>query len=287
MSKVPTIPYLSGFDVKPSSTSVLGVVTFTDGTNDITPNQLQCEAYGYTYNKADGTCSTFRYNTNLNRSFSNESNKVQGANNTTETGTNNTLIIGQNNTVKGLSRNNIIVGNKNEIANGVNNANVYGTLGEATADNSIVLGGNVATDLLGERQSIQVLYGTQTTNGTNTVSYLNNTTDKLLAVPENAVMYFHADVVAVRVGGTDTSGGGAVGDFASWVERGVIINKSGTLSIERERDAIKHSGHTSNWQPTGIVSGTNFAMRVRGHADTTIEWCSNITFTQIKTSVAL
>jgi len=287
MSKVPTIPYLSGFDVKPSSTSVLGVVTFTDGTNDITPNQLQCEAYGYTYNKADGTCSTFRYNTNLNRSFSNESNKVQGANNTTETGTNNTLIIGQNNTVKGLSRNNIFVGNENEIANGVNNANVYGTLGEATADNSIVLGGNVATDLLGERQSIQVLYGTQTTNGTNTVSYLNNTTDKLLAVPENAVMYFHADVVAVRVGGTDTSGGGAVGDFASWVERGVIINKSGTLSIERERDAIKHSGHTSNWQPTGIVSGTNFAMRVRGHADTTIEWCSNITFTQIKTGVAL
>ena len=287
MSKVPTIPYLSGFDVKPSSTSVLGVVTFTDGTNDITPNQLQCEAYGYTYNKADGTCSTFRYNTNLNRSFSNESNKVQGANNTTETGTNNTLIIGQNNTVKGLSRNNIIVGNENEIANGVNNANVYGTLGEATADNSIVLGGNVATDLLGERQSIQVLYGTQTTNGTNTVSYLNNTTDKLLAVPENAVMYFHADVVAVRVGGTDTSGGGAVGDFASWVERGVIINKSGTLSIERERDAIKHSGHTTNWQPTGIVSGTNFAMRVRGHADTTIEWCSNITFTQIKTGVAL
>ena len=287
MSKVPTIPYLSGFDVKPSSTSVLGVVTFTDGTNDITPNQLQCEAYGYTYNKADGTCSTFRYNTNLNRSFSNESNKVQGANNTTETGTNNTLIIGQNNTVKGLSRNNIIVGNKNEIANGVSNANVYGTFGEATADNSIVLGGNVATDLLGERQSIQVLYGTQTTNGTNTVSYLNNTTDKLLAVPENAVMYFHADVVAVRVGGTDTSGGGAVGDFASWVERGVIINKSGTLSIERERDAIKHSGHTTNWQPTGIVSGTNFAMRVRGHADTTIEWCSNITFTQIKTGVAL
>ena len=287
MRKVPIIPYLSGFNVKPSSTSVLGVVTFTDGTNDITPNQLQCEAYGYTYNKADGTCSTFRYNTNLNRSFSNESNKVQGANNTTETGTNNTLIIGQNNTVKGLSRNNIIVGNQNEIANGVNNANVYGTLGEATADNSIVLGGNVATDLLGERQSIQVLYGIQTTNGTNTISYLNNTTDKLLAVPENAVMYFHADVVAVRVGGTDTSGGGAVGDFASWVERGVIINKSGTLSIERERDAIKHSGYTSNWQPTGIVSGTNFAMRVRGHADTTVEWCSNITFTQIKTGVAL
>ena len=284
MSKIATIPYLTGFDVKPSFTSSLGVVTFTDGTNSLRPNQLQCEAYGYTYDKASGTCSIFRFNTNLNGSFSNERNKLQGTNNTTETGTNNTYIIGENNTVRGLSRNNIVVGNNNEIANGVNNANVYGTLGEATADNSIVLGGNVAADLLGERQSIQVIYGTQTTNGTNTVSYLNNTTDKLLAVPENSVMYFHADVIALRVGGTGT---GNLGDYASWVERGVIINESGTLSIKRERDAIKSNGTVTNWQPTGIASGTNFAMRVRGATDVTIEWCSNITFTQIKTSVAL
>ena len=285
MSKVATIPYLTGFDVKPSFTSSLGVVTFTDGTNSLRPNQLQCEAYGYTYNKASGTCSIFRFNTNINRSFSNISNKLQGVGNTTETGTNNTYIIGENNTVKGFSRNNIVVGNNNEISNGVNNANVYGTLGEATADNSIVLGGNVAADLLGERQSIQVLYGTQTTNGTNTVSYLNNTTDKLLAIPENAVMYFHADVIAVRVGGTHATG--SVGNYASWVERGVIINESGTLSIKRERDAIKSNGTVTNWQPTAIVSGTNFAMRVRGHTDMTVEWCSNITFTQIKTGVAL
>ena len=279
-----TIPYLTGFNVKPLSTSVTGVVTFTDGRNAVIPNQLQCEAYGYTYDNASGTCSIFRFNTSLIRSFNNETNKLQGTGNTTETGTTNTYVIGENNTVKGLSRNNIVVGNNNEIANGVNNANVYGTLGEATADNSIVLGGNVAADLLGERQSIQVLYGTQTTNGTNTVSYLNNTTDKLLAVPENSAMYFHADVIALRVGGTGT---GNLGDYASWVERGVIINESGTLSINRERDAIKSNGTVSNWQPTGIVSGTNFAMRVRGATDVTIEWCSNITFTQIKTSVAL
>jgi len=284
MSKIRTIPFLSGFDVKPLETSPIGVVTFTDGTNSLRPNQLQCEAYGYTYNKADGTCSIFRHNTSLDRSFSNATNKLQGASNTTETGTNNTYIIGENNTVRGLSRNNIVVGNNNEIANGVNNANVYGTLGEATADNSIVLGGNVAADLLGERQSIQVIYGIQTTNGTNTVSYLNNTTDKLLAVPENSAMYFHADVIALRVGGTGT---GNLGDYASWVERGVIINESGTLSIKRERDAIKSNGTVTNWQPTGIASGTNFAMRVRGATDVTIEWCSNITFTQIKTSVAL
>jgi len=270
-----TIENLSGFDVKPYSISSLGVVTFTSG-NDyedvpilVTPNQLQCEAYGYTYNKASGTCSTFRYNTNLNRSFDNENNNTQGSGNTTETGTNNTYIMGENNTVKGMSRNNIIVGNQNEIANGVNNANVYGTLGEATTDNTIVLGGNNSTDNLAERQSMHMMYGLTTTDGNTKASYLNNTTGSFLEVPDNTAMYFHADVLAVRVGGTAT---GAVGDYMSWVERGVVINKSGTLSILRERDLIKGEGNKSNWRPTGAVSGTNFVMNVRGAADMTIEW---------------
>jgi hypothetical protein len=284
MSKVPTIPYLSGFDVKPSSTSVLGVVTFTDGTNDITPNQLQCEAYGYTYDKASGTCSTFRYNTNLNRSFSNESNKVQGANNTTETGTNNTLIIGQNNTVKGLSRNNIIVGNQNEIANGVSNASVYGTFGEATADNSIVLGGNSGSDTLGKRQAIQLIYGTQTTDGIVVDSYLNGISGSYFVVPENTAIMFEADILAVRVGGT---GSGAVGDFKSWIETGVVINKSGTLTVDSSIISHSNSGSTGGWDAISTVSGTNYVISVEGATDKTIEWVSNIRFTQIKTGVAL
>ena len=129
-----SIPFLTGFTVKPLSVSGLGVVSFTDGAREITPNQLQCEAYGYTYNKASGTCSIFRFNTNLNRSFNNSNNSTKGSQNVTETGTNNTLIMGESNTVKGFSRNNIIIGSNNEIANGVNNANVFGTFGEATAD---------------------------------------------------------------------------------------------------------------------------------------------------------
>jgi hypothetical protein len=285
MSKrVATIPYLSGFDVKPSSTSVLGVVTFTDGTNEITPNQLQCEAYGYTYNKADGTCSTFRFNTNLNRSFSNETNKLQGTNNTTETGTNNTYIIGENNTVKGLSRNNIVVGNQNEIANGVNNASVYGTFGEATADNSIVLGGNSGSDTLGKRLAIQLIYGTQTTDGIVVESYLNGISGSFFVVPENTAIMFEADILAVRVGGT---GAGAVGDFKSWIETGVVINKSGTLTVDSSIISHSNSGSTGGWDAVSTVSGTNYVISVEGATDKTIEWVSNIRFTQIKTGVAL
>ena len=284
MSKIRNIPFLKDYPVRPVSVDTTGIVTFTDGTNDVAPNQQQCEAYGYTFNEILGTCTSFNYNTNLDSNFNNINNVTRGTGNTTERGTNNTYIMGDNNTVKGLSRNNIIVGSNNEIANGVNNANVYGTLGEVTATNSIVLGGNAPTDNLAERQSIQLMYGVQTTAGGTVDSYLNNITDNYFTIPDNTAMYFHADVLAVRVGGAGT---GNPGDFLSWVERGVVINKSGTLSIERERDTIKGSGNHTNWRPTANVSGTNFRMTVRGDTNQTIEWASNITFTQIKTGVAL
>ena len=280
-----TIPYITGFTVKPLATSGIGVVTFTDGTNDVTPNQLQCEAYGYTYNKATGTCSAFTYNTNLNTSVANENNKTFGVGNSTETGTNFTLVMGENNTVRGLSRNNIIVGNQNEIANGVNNANVYGTLGQATADNSIVLGGNASDDNLAERQSIHLMYGKQTTSAATVDSNLNNTAASYFVIPDNTIVYFNATCLTVRVGGTSASG--APGDYLSLIERGVIINKSGVLSIQRERDVIKASGTTSGWVATAAISSGNFTIRVRGANNMTLEWICDIKLTQIKTGVTL
>jgi hypothetical protein len=134
-------PYLNGYLVKPASVDSLGIVSFTDGTNAVTPNQKQCEAYGYTYDRASGTCKAFTYSTSLEKSLNNQSNYVRGANNTTETGTNNTHIMGESNTVKGLSRNNIIVGSNNEIANGVNNAAVFGNYGLAQRTGEVVISG--------------------------------------------------------------------------------------------------------------------------------------------------
>jgi len=279
-----SIPFLTGFTVKPLSVSALGVVSFTDGAREITPNQLQCEAYGYTYNKAEGTCSIFRFNTNLIRSFNNSNNSTKGAQNVTETGTNNTLIMGESNTVKGFSRNNIIIGSNNEIANGVNNANVFGTFGEATADNSIVLGGNASTDILGKRQAIQLLYGTQTTGADAVDSYLNGITGSYFVVPENTAIMFEADILAVRVGGT---GSGAVGDYKTWIETGVVINKSGTLSVDSSTISHSSSGTTGGWDAVSTVSGTNYIMSVEGVEDKTIDWVSNLRFTQLKTGVTL
>ena len=278
-------PYLHGYSVKPNIISEVGIVTFTDGTNEITPNQQQCEAYGYTYDEATGTCNAFTFSTNLARNLINENNKLQGSGNSTETGTNNTTIVGENNTVKGLSRNNIIIGSNNEISYGVNNANVYGTLAQATTDNSIVLGGNAGADILGERQNITLMYGKQTTDNSTVDAFLNNTTDSYFVVPENTVVYFQSETIAVRVAGS--SGSGAVGDFKSWVERGVVKNARGVLSIDRSRTSPADSGTTTGWSPVNNVSGTNFLQTVKGATDMTIEWASTIRITQIKTSVEL
>jgi len=283
---ITTVPFRSGYDVAPYEIDTIGIVTFTDGYDTgITPNQLQCEAYGYTYDKAEGVCRAQGFKVGIGEPMENVNNTIQGNGNTFEKATNNTIIIGQDNTVRGFSRNNIIVGDENEIDSGVNNAFVFGTLGNATAPNSIVLGGNTTGDLLGERQGIQLIYGRQTTDNSTQSSYLNNIAGSFFVVPDNTIIYFHAETIAVRTGGS--SGSGAVGDYGSWVERGVVINKSGTLSIQRERDTIKTSGTVTNWRILASTSGTDFLLTVRGQTDMTLEWICNVNITQLKTSVAL
>jgi len=64
------IPYISGFPIKPSEIGDTGIVIFTDGTNTVIPNQKQCEAYGYTYDKTTGTCKAFTYSQKFRQKLS-------------------------------------------------------------------------------------------------------------------------------------------------------------------------------------------------------------------------
>ena len=280
----PLIQPIKGFTAVPGAVSNLGIVSFIDGADTITPNQRQCEAYGYRYDEASDTCYAFRYNTNLDRAFINTTNAISGAGNRTETGTNNTYIMGDNNTVRGLSRNNVVIGNNNEIARSTNNTSVFGTLGEATATNSIVLGGNASGDSLGERQSITLLFGTETTDNTVSDSYLNNTSGSYFAIPENTIIAFQTETVAVRIGGT---GAGNNGDFKAFIETGVAINEKGTLSMDKSRSTIANTGTTTGWTCDISVSGTNLVQTVKGANNRTLMWATTIRMTQIKTGVEL
>ena len=277
-----------GYNVKPKEVTNTKQVIFekynTAGEAgsfiDVLPTKNECEAYGFIY--TGGKCRVILDNTEF---IPFKSTIQAGKRNYCYGISDDSLLVGIDNTILSNSNNNLVVGNFNYVNELVNNSTTIGAKADTTATNSIVLAGNPPDNILAKRQSIQLLYGYQSIDGSNKSSYLNVITDSFLAIPNNSIMYFHADVVAVRVGGLSRAG--AVGDYGSWVERGVIINKSGTLSINRERDTIKSSGTVTGWQPTAIVNGTNFAMRVRGATDMIIEWCSNITFTEIKTGVTL
>ena len=278
-------PYLQGYPIKPATISGTGIVTFTDGRYSVEPNQQQCEAYGYTYNPITGTCNAFTFSTNLNPAINNETNIVSGQGNVTGVGTGNTHIIGQSNEVLEPTRNNLIVGSQNQITYTVDNTASFGTLGEVTATNSIVLGGNAGTDILGERQNITLIYGVQTPSNVPALANLNNTVDSFFQPIENSVFYFQSEILAVRVGGANL--GGAVGDYKSWVERGVVKNASGTLSISRSQTAIVDSGSTTGWSTENTVSGSDFELSVTGARQMILEWIATIRITQIKTGVAL
>tara|TARA_R110002012_G_scaffold23361_1_gene79330 strand:- start:1017 stop:1889 length:873 start_codon:yes stop_codon:yes gene_type:complete len=289
---MPTIPYIRNYSIKPHSVSALGVVTFTDGTNEITPNQQQCEAYGYTYNQATGTCSAFRNSDRIGKNINNTNNNTQGSGNSVQTGTNNTYIMGENNTVRGLSRNNIIGGVNNEIQNNINNTTVFGVGGDGLFNNAMIFGGNNQDDRAGTRQTMTLMYGGQTTNNSTVDIYPNNGSTTTISnlvffQPQvNRVYYFQSETMAVRVGGT--SGSGAVGDFKAFVERGVVkCTGAGTLSIDRSRSTVANTGTTSGWVATNAVSGSNFQQTVKGANNMTLEWVSTIRFMQLFTGVTL
>jgi hypothetical protein len=262
--------YLTGYTIKPHRVSGLGEVIFTDGTNTgIRANQVQCEAYGYTYDKASGTCRAFRYNTNLNRNISNINNKFNGPGNTTELGSNTIQINGSNNTTKGFNNNCFISGSNNEIANSVNNATVLGSNGIAIRDGEFVVGSPAG------QTSIFTLNGT-TTDATSTSLFVNGDTDVTIIARELDTPYFFTiDVFTVRIGGA--SGSGAIGDRIFLKVEGMVVDTTVTQSTT----TIVGFGTTVGWTAACAVASDDLYLKVTGTAAMTIQWQAKAEFTKM------
>ena len=218
--------YLTGYTIKPHSTTPLGSVVFTDGTNtEIQPNQQTCEAYGYTYDKTSGMCMAFRYNENLDRNIFNENNKNNGSGNTNQLGANTIQVNGTLNTTKGFNNNCFINGSNNEIANGVDNATVLGMGGKANRDGSLVIGGGAeiidasdTTTNCSRKVSTVNLAGTTTDNTATklTVNGLGGT--NYINVNENSIVGFEIYITRLEVGGTS----GTLGNYSYRNIKGVV-----------------------------------------------------------------
>jgi hypothetical protein len=269
-------PYLNGYSVKPAFINGVGEVLFTDGTNAVTPNQQQCEAYGYTYDRVSGTCKAFTYSTSLGKSLNNQSNYVRGANNTTETGTNNTHIMGESNTVKGISRNNIIVGSNNEIANGVNNAAVFGNYGLAQRPGEVVFGGGGFSGAgKGYAQSSYITLTGTTTNATPTSLYVNgDSATTIIARNGNLFTGFEATVIGVRTGGVAA---GNIDDRVCFKVEGLVYNTAVNQSITT---TIKF-GTTPGWDAAMAFSGSDMIFEVTGATDMNISWSCTLNLYEV------
>ena len=201
--------FLTGYTIKPHEVTPTGEVLFTDGTNTgIRANQVTCEAYGYTYDIASGTCNTFRYNTNLNRNISNINNKNNGAGNSTELGSNTIQINGTENITKGFNNNCFINGSNNEIANGVNNSTVLGEGGRSDRDGELVIGGGLEdistdTDTNSFRKvSVVNLAGTTTDNTATNLTVNGSGGTNYINVNENSIVGFEIYITRLEVGGS-------------------------------------------------------------------------------------
>ena len=275
--------YLRGYTLKPDRISPTGEVLFTDGTNlEMRANQVTCEAYGYTYDTATGTCSSFIVNTELNTNANDINNRFNGAGNTTELGSNTIQVNGTNNTTKGFNNNCFINGSDNEIANGVNNTTVLGNYGIAERDGEVVIGGGGrGRGGIGDTQSSTfALYGATTPASAHYSSYLyinNSATNIIINRSSTSFQGFEANVIGVRTGGTAA---GSVNDR-------IFLRVTGIAYLNVVDDTVATLGSfgtVTGWSAGVVFTGVNdMHLEVTGAANMDISWSATMNFYEMKT----
>lgn len=266
--------YKKGFNIKPKEVTRLGEIIFTDGTNDVIPNQSACEAYGYTYNGASGTCSAFLYNSTLERKFNNIHNNVSGG--STENNTKNTILNGQENTTKGNNFNNIINGEKNQIETGVNNSVILGgSYGDLENQGEIVIGGGGFNEALGMAQTSFIQQSNNTTDGTQTALLTQFLPLTYIQKIANSVIGFEANVIGVNTG----VGEGSAGEYGYVQITGAVKFTNGLASTYSQSSTNIVAPGTSGLNISAVmkdITATSFGIAVTGLEETYIQWTASI-----------
>ena len=271
-----------GFKIKPKEITGIGEVIFTDGTNDVVPNQLSCEAYGYTYNSDTGTCVAFEYSTQVQNFFNNVSNNKLGADNTTEKGTNNTLINGTNNLTKGNNNNCLVNGRQHELTNGLNNTAILsGRFGQASNQGEVVMSGGGFNETLELSQQSFIQQSGKTTDATETALLVQYLPLTYIQKVKNSVIGFEAHVIGVNDGVVQ----GSAGEYGYFKLTGAVVFTNGLASTYHVTvSAVVPHGH-SGLNLTGTmkdVTATSFGVHVTGITETNIQWTASIKLWQNK-----
>jgi hypothetical protein len=287
--------YLTGYTVKPYATTPLGEVTFTDGTNTyLRTNQQTCEAYGYTYDNATGTCRAFKYNTNLEANISNINNKNNGSGNTNELGANNIQVNGTLNTTKGFNNNCFINGSNNEIANGVNNATALGVGSKVSSAGEFAIGGGLRAGLSEEpdtyserKMSVVSLTGVTEDNTATNLTANGEGGKNYINVNLNSIVGFEIYITRLEVGGSSAT----AGNYSYRNIKGVVqIDNSGTMAfivgMTRNIGKIGVNGTAAMINGGTGVSAPSITIQVSDRNNVTNVWSATVYIHQLTSNIS-
>ena len=212
--------YRKGFKIKPKEIDSLGQVTFTDGTNDVQPNQIACEAYGYNYDNQSGVCYAFKSNIQLDEELTETSNELKGDNNKVRTACRNNYIHGIENESAGNNENILISGRNNTVNDSINEATVVGGFGRALRYGEFVVGGGAMggrnTDNVPQFSIVQLSQNTTDNSATNLLA--SGQANNYIKLQANSILGFEAFVTRLETGGSS----GTAGNFSYRHIKGVV-----------------------------------------------------------------
>jgi hypothetical protein len=295
--------YLKGYQVKPLKTEN-GHVTFTDGSAEIMPSQVSCEAYGYIWNKANSTCMIRGYESGviqLNKKFTEVSNTMGGTRNKIGGFVSNSAVYGSNNRFEGGNKNIVINGNKNlvksnvfdsaiisgsnnTIGSDVNNSTIISGVGATSIrDNETVIGGfykGGLEDANGDAQS----FTTQVTKFTMQTSLSASTIlhdlfsangEQFIRVQKNSFIIFRAECMI--------TGNGIFKNSSGTLNANVSVGSNGTPLIVGSSFDFGNNSSSTYGDHLFYLSNTSSGLRLRtrGIASETVIIAAAVTLTEI------
>ena len=276
--------YKKGFNVKPKEINAIGEVTFTDGTYDFPPNELQCEAYGYTYNKSLGTCSAFNYSNKVAALLDNRTNNVKGG--VAEVGTVNSIINGEGNTLKGSNRNAFITGQECEIPIGLNNSSILGgKMGKVIRQGEMVLGGGSYNLGAGYTQSSKMQLSGKTTDASAVKLEAQDIDDAFITLQTNSVVGYDIFITRLETGGASGTGG----QFSYRSNQGAVrVTNTGSIIIyDYQTKTIAKKGVNASFSVVDSTTGgvPSVTIEVSDRAAVNNLWSATIYLHEIRTNI--
>ena len=274
------------FKIKPKEVNPNGLVEFTDGTNDVVPNQLACEAYGYKYDTQTGTCMSFIPTSKLDTQLKEPSNTIKGVSNTTNKGTSRSIINGTLNTTKGFNENCLVSGNNNTINNGINNATIIGEYGRGIRQGEFVVGGggNGGRNTDNVPQFSVVQLSTSTTDNTPANLTVNGISNEYINLQNNSILGFEAFITRLEVGGSS----GTIGNFSYRHMKGVVRvenNHDTTITTFNSR-IIGKLGSNGTVSVVDVATGT-LSLQVTGANNVNNSWSAVVYLHELKTNATI